>query len=115
MAKVLINDKMTRKATVQVDGYQPVVFYYRPALPKAVYEYQVLDRNANDGKEKMRSVVGLLDEHIQSWDIDSDADESTPAPVNAETIGRVPHPILKEMINYVTGYTVGEVHRDAKN
>jgi hypothetical protein len=101
-----------------------LVFYYRPALPDAVYEYRSrLFADGAKGIDRLAAVKALLGAHVVSWDMTTRGPGGhviplpfTPAALDQPKVLRaLGVEYLDTMANYVTGYTFGEWEADAKN
>lgn len=79
----------------------PVVKYeYRPALPDAIYDWQMRSSRAMTGKDQLDAIVDIITKHITSWDV-TDKDGGAVL-VTAENVRRVPVPILHQILTRVT-------------
>lgn len=106
MPAFLIDDGMSiEQKTTARRGCPSITFTYRPALPLRVLQF--LRSPKKTPEQEHDAAIKFLVEHLQSW---SDAE-----PVSAETLARVPHPALIEMLNAVQGYSPAEEETDVKN
>lgn len=104
MPKVLIRDGQTQRGVAKAEyGNPEVTFTYRPALPVEVLEYFDRADNAVSARDKMKVIVEFLAHHVQNWDVENDHDEER-APVNSDTLNRVPHSVIMKMVDIVLGY-----------
>lgn len=119
--RLSLNDGYTLSAKTSVtftDGVRewsnlPVVsFDYRPALPDAIYEWQMRTTRALTGKEQLDAAAELLAGHLTKWDV---TDKSgTNAQLTPDTVRRVPYPIFQQLITRVTTWAA-QAGEDAKN
>lgn len=98
---LLIQDGYTLDGVVPKKGRLPEVRYrYRPALAEDVFGY--LSAPKDTGKQAMTAAADFLTKHLVSWDV---ADEKGEAlPVTKEALRRVPHLVLRQMVDTVMGY-----------
>ena len=111
MARVLIRDGYTFEGDVPAQGPWPAIHVrYRPAMPEEVSDYLIADRRT--GKAKLDATVKLLAKHVLGWDITDDGHATKP---DADTLRRLPYPILEDLVNLVCGYTGTQQEADEKN
>jgi hypothetical protein len=79
----------------------PVVNYrYRPALPEALAEWRYAMRAATSGKAELDAIAKLLADHLVSWDVIDG--KGVALPIAAESVRKVPEPILNQLLDTVT-------------
>jgi len=107
MPRLALNDGYTLEAATlhECDGTAglPVVcFRYRPALPDALAEWRYGLNRATSGRAEVDATARFLADHLVSWDVR--AADGTNAPVSADTIRRVPEPILNQLLRRVLSW-----------
>lgn len=110
----LIDDGYTLNASTRPVGPWPAVsFVYRPALPARVRAYLNAKVKAGDDEQaEMKAVAALLVDQMVSWDITAN---KKPTGINDGAIRRIPDPVLRQLLDTVTGYGPGEQAADEKN
>lgn len=102
-----INDGYTLKASTLAEykigdmvytDLPTVDFTYRPALPDAIYSYNLDYLRAATGQERTNAAAKLITEHVKSWDVKRRGES---VPVTAETTRKIPLPILEQMVTIV--------------
>jgi hypothetical protein len=110
----LIGDGYELDAKTRPVGPWPAVaFVYRPALPVRVRAYLNAKAKAGDDEQaEMKAIAAILVDQMKSWDITA---SGKPTPITENTIRRVPEPVLRQLLDAVTGYGPGEQAADEKN
>jgi hypothetical protein len=110
-----IDDGFTLTATVKTPGWPDVEIVYRPALAARVRDYVLSLSKAQSGSDELKTISALLMDQVRSWDVLTT--EGKPAPVVGATIRRIPDPIVRRIVDVVTGYATGggEAEADEKN
>lgn len=119
MSLKLIDDGYTLDATTKPIGRWPAVtIKYRPAMPARVRQYLNARAKAGDDVQAdLKAISSLLVDQIGfgkgGWDILTP--DGQPAPVNHASVARLPDPVLRQLIDIVTGYGPEEAAADEKN
>lgn len=95
---------------VIASGLPVVEFTYRPALPEALAEWRHSLRMAKDGAGEFRATANFVAGHLCSWNVVLKGGAA--APIDADTIGKVPEPILDQIVQAVATWKPGQ---DEKN
>ena len=120
---MVIHDGYTLTGKLSGEGRPDVEIRYRPALPDALYDYQLARANAKTGEEVLNAQVALLEAHVIGWSGVYRATPTGPVPVPwTRSSGKVPGVLgdpavllaltadyLTQMVNYVASYTAGEL------
>jgi hypothetical protein len=78
-------------------------FEFRPALPTRVVEY--LNCPKPTAQKTMDAMVGLLVEHVVSWEEDG--------PVSDSALREVFYPVLIQMVDHVCGYSPVDLEKNS--
>lgn len=112
MPCILINDGYTLQLETKPVGPYPAIKYRcRPALYAEVMEYQY-QRDLVNGREAAKPTAEFVAKHLVSWDIQNAKGEIVP--VSLENVRCLPHGIIGQMVDGVTGY-VEQAESDLKN
>lgn len=129
----LIDDGYTLSGVVgDADKKGQMTIVYRPCQPDDTYKYRrqvQVAQFANDGKAHLAAVADLLNDHIESWTglYAMSAAGRRPVPFvkgtpaapgsfgDVKVLRTLGAAFLDEMVNYVTGYALGQWVADSKN
>lgn len=95
--KSAVTDPVTGRALH--DGLPEVRFKYRPALPDSLAEWRHKLRAATSGYASVDATAILVAGHVVSWDVTTVA--GAPAPITADTVRKLPEPILEQMVDAI--------------
>jgi len=102
MSKNIIRDGYTRKGRIdgRHTGHDSIDFEYRPLMAT---ETANLDSKltGRDGARDVRLIAGVLSGKVTSWS--ECKDDGTPEPVTADSLAKMPFPLLNAMHRIVAG------------
>jgi hypothetical protein len=121
--EMLIEDGYTEERTIPARGTMPALtFSYRPALPQQAYRYYRAQGLATSGDELLALVVGLICQHLVSWNVTrrvANSDEREPVPVDQQSLQRalprINQRLLDQMASSILGYGVDQQAADLGN
>lgn len=76
-----------------------VTFSYRPALPVALATYRRAANRAESGEVEVEATAKFLCDHLTAWDVQGRG--GAVAPLTAESVKKVPEPILDQIVKAV--------------
>jgi hypothetical protein len=82
-------------------GYRipTVTFAYRPAMPKALYDWRYRLRTSMSGHDELAATSKFVAAHLVRWDV---TDGKRPAKITAENVSKLPEPVLNFMADKIT-------------
>lgn len=107
--------------------WDPLKGEYRPALPDAVLDYQLLYKRADTGKKRRTAMVNFLlggppgekrVARVVSWDmmeVDAPQGEAAAVPITEDTLATLPTYRLERLVDIVSSYGVDDQEKDLKN
>ncbi len=100
---LLLSPQHTIKFTIKAQGPWPTITgLARVALYEEIEEFLTAKRDS--GRESAKVAATFLHKHLVSWDVkERDTDEST-VTITPDVLRRLPHPILRDLLNIVQGY-----------
>ncbi len=107
--RLFIDDGFTLEGEVaRKPGHWPQLrFTYRPAPPRAVYEYRAADRN--DPAKVEEAAAKLVSSCLVSWEAGAGVEPSQ------ANVKRLHFRVLDQMLDIVTGYGPDAQEKDQKN
>lgn len=102
---LLISPTSTFKGKIKAQGQWPEINYVAKTALYEVIEQFLLEKR-DSGKQTAKVAAEFLHKHLVSWDVkENDTDTETVA-ITPEVLRRLPHPIIRDLINAVQGYSV---------
>lgn len=118
MPRLALNDGYTLEAATKAEaagfaGLPVVTYRYRPALPDALAEWRYAARLATNGKAEVDATAKLVGDHLVSWDVTDAAGK--PAAISADTVRKIPEPILNQLLDKIVSWAGPEQEKAAGN
>ena len=100
---LLLSPQNTIKFTIKAQGPWPTINgQARIALYEEIEEFLTAKRDS--GRESAKVAANFLHKHLVSWDVKERPTDESAVTITPDVLRRLPHPILRDLLNIVQGY-----------